>query len=117
VNDALSARPELGLLMVAVPAEIDRMRQMGDAYRLETARKAGQYIAEHGDNLLYRSTDRRHTTAKAFAVLARGLAAAAFQPGGVTFAGMHWCIDHEACKRAEAAVRQPWQELAPTGTG
>lgn len=94
-----------GLLTVAVPLEIDRMREVGEGYRLATARKAAQYIAEHGDNILFRSTDRRHTSAKAFAVLARALAAAAFQPGGVTAFGQHWCTDHAVCEAAEDAAR------------
>ena len=89
-------------LAIAVPLEIDRMREMSEGYRLATARRAAWYIAEHGDNVLFHSTDRKHTTPKAFAVLARALAAAAFQPGGVTVFGQHWCTDHAAC---EAATR------------
>lgn len=100
-----------GLLSVAVPVEIDRMRYMtevtGEEYRLETAHKAARWIAEHGGNVLYQG-HKPGDSARAFAVLARGLAAAAFQPGGVTFAGIHWCTDHVLCVAArEAAARLP----------
>lgn len=46
----------------------------------------GDVIAEHGDSLQYRDTH----SAEAFNRLAEGLAAAAYQPGGVSFAGMLW---------------------------
>lgn len=94
----------VGLLATAVLVEIDRMRGMGEPYRLATARKCGQYIAEHGDNVLFRSGDRKHTTAKAFAVLARGLAVLAFQPGGVTFAGHLWCATHPRQQRPDGRI-------------
>lgn len=39
-----------------------------------------------------------HTAGELFTLLARGLAAAAFQPGGVSFAGLHWCAaPHDGC--------------------
>lgn len=41
-------------------------------------------------------------SADTFNHLARGLAALAYQPGGVTFAGRHWCTDHAACESAAA---------------
>ena len=46
-------------------------------------------------------------TADTFNHLARGLAALAYQPGGVDFAGRHWCADHRACQAAatEAEAR------------
>jgi hypothetical protein len=45
-----------------------------------------RYVAEPG-------------TAATFAVIARGLAAMAQSPGGVTWLGSHWCTDHEVCAR------------------
>lgn len=41
-------------------------------------------------------------TAPAFNALARGLAAAAWHPSGVTFLGQHWCVGH-CTGRQEAA--------------
>lgn len=94
----LESLPALGLLQAAVPIWIADMRSWPEEQRLEAAREAGQYIAEHGDDLMFRSKPGR--SKDAFNQLARGLAAAAYQPGGITFAGMHFCTDHEACKAA-----------------
>lgn len=41
-------------------------------------------------------------TAPAFDALARGLAAAAWHPSGVTFLGQHWCVGHCAGSQAVA---------------
>lgn len=51
-------------------------------------------------------------TADTFNHLARGLAAAAYVPGGVTFARRHWCTDHAACEAAAAEA-----EARATGGG
>jgi hypothetical protein len=85
----LEREPALGLLAVAVPVAIAEVRALTEAARLALAAEAGQYIAEHGDDLMFRSKAGR--SADAFTWLARGLACAAYQPGGVSFAGMHWC--------------------------
>ncbi len=98
MTSPLDDRPELGLLMVSVPMAIAGLRGKPESWRLERAREAGQFIAEHGDDLLFRGRPGR--SAVAFAQMSYGLAALAYQPGGVTFAGMHWCTDHEACKAA-----------------
>ncbi|WP_433460721.1 hypothetical protein [Micromonospora sp. CA-248212] len=51
-----------------------------------------------------------------FNALARALAAAAFQPGGITFAGMHWCTDHQQCADADAdAAANPLDVNATPG--
>jgi hypothetical protein len=39
------------------------------------------------------------------AILVDVLAALAFQPGGVVFAGLHWCTDHDECENAEKEAR------------
>lgn len=44
-----------------------------------------------------------YSAGEVFSKLASGLAAAAFQPGGITFSGQHWCTDHDACRAAENA--------------
>lgn len=46
-------------------------------------------------------------TGDTFGWLARGLAALAHAPGGVTFGGLHWCADHSACEAVEAETGVP----------
>jgi len=50
-------------------------------------------ITAHGDDLLYGGKD----CAPSFNRLAEALALMAFQPGGVTFHGRHYCAHHQAC--------------------
>jgi hypothetical protein len=87
-NKALHDHPALGLLEVAVPMRIAELRTLAEGNRLALAREAGQHIAEHGDDLMFRGKPGR--SAEAFNQLTTGLAALAFSPGGVSFAGMHW---------------------------
>ena len=76
---------------------------------VDDARNLGSY----GDGLQFsghgeRSPAGRRATTKAFNALARGLAMAAFEPGGVTFAGLHWCTqEHDGCPRPPAPARTP----------
>jgi hypothetical protein len=73
------------------------------------------------DTLLYGRGDGRPSTkadhaasAKSLNALARGLAVLSFQPGGVTFAGRHWCADPRCrCPDRPCAVC----EAACGGTG
>ena len=82
-------------LQLAVPLHIDELRHRDDRQRITIAGRCADVIAAHGDDLQYGG---KHCAA-AFNALARGLAAAAYQPGGVTFAGaLHWCTAaHEGC--------------------
>jgi hypothetical protein len=57
------------------------------------ATEASQYIGEHGDNLLFKSK-KKGETAMAFNMLAKGIAALSFAPGGVTTFGMHFESTH-----------------------
>lgn len=91
-------------LSVAVPLRIAELADSGPDYRarLATRLSCGQQlregpcpcrgladiIASHGDAIERR--DLKRGAAQAFNALARGLALGAYQPGGVTFAGMHW---------------------------
>ncbi len=52
-------------------------------------------------------TGQAHYSAgEVFNHLARGLAVLAFQPGGVTFAGLHWCVyQHPCCPRRRSGRR------------
>lgn len=51
------------------------------------ATEASQFLGEHGDALMYK---QKGTTAKAFNMLAKGMAALAFAPGGVNIFGLHF---------------------------
>jgi hypothetical protein len=67
--------------------------------RIARASGLADIIASQGDIILYRG-GKKGETAKAFNAMAEGLAIGAYQPGGVTFLGEHWCTDHEACLAA-----------------
>jgi hypothetical protein len=90
-------------LQVAVPLWIDRIRDVPWETRIERARELAQYIASHGDNILYRG-HKKGQSAEAFNALAEGLAIGAYLPGGVSAFGCHWCVDHDTCLEAEAAA-------------
>jgi len=94
----LDEHPALEMLQIAVPLWIIDMRSWTEEARIARARLAGQHIACHGDDLMYASKDGR--SAEAFNQLAAGLAAAAYAPGGVVFAGMHFCANHAVCTGA-----------------
>lgn len=87
----------LPTLQLAVPVEIINMRTWDQETRLAKAAEFGQYVAANGDDILF---ERKGETAKAFAALARGLAACAYLPGGVTYMGLHWCVNHDECEKA-----------------
>jgi hypothetical protein len=76
-------------LELAVPMYISELRDMDPEQRLKLGREAADYIAHHGDDLLYRG-GRKGDSAKAFNATARGIAALAFAPGGVTVFGLHF---------------------------
>lgn len=84
----------LSTLAVAVPMHIARMRDWSTERRAAAAQVDADVIASHGDDLLFGG---RHTAA-AFNSLARALALLADRPGGVGFAGQHWCTHpHAGC--------------------
>lgn len=91
-------------LRLAVPMWIDQLRHLDESPRDRRiqawARDAVDPIASRADALQFGG--KKGEAAEVFNHLARGLAATAFQPGGVTFAGVHWCTDHAACEDAQA---------------
>jgi len=103
VTDWSVVRDHLALaLAAAVPLEIARLRSLPEEERAReikahTGQAVAVLLAEHGDDLLFGG---RHC-ADAFAALATGLACLAFTPGGVRFAGLHFCADHTQCRAAE----------------
>lgn len=86
-------------LRIAVPLYLLEIRHMIPEQRAALGRKTADVIAHKGDVLMFGGS-RKGETAGAFNALAQGLAAAAYLPGGVTFAGLHWCLDHGQCKDA-----------------
>lgn len=85
-------------LQVAVPlrmAELSRMTPYQRAGAIAVWREHGEeVVAYEGDHLLVAHPQARGDSAKAFNRMARGLAAMAYAPGGVSFAGLHWCADN-----------------------
>jgi hypothetical protein len=98
VNDLLSIS-----LSAAVPLWIEKLRPLTAEQRIARASGLSDIIAAHGDIILYRG-GKKGESAEAFNALAEGLAIGAFQPGGVTAFGQHFCVNHEECKAARAAA-------------
>ncbi len=84
-------------LCLAVPLWIrELLRLRGETRTVQAqqwARRAADSVASKGDILQYGSK-KCGTVADVFNDLARGLAALALSPGGVLFAGTHWCVEH-----------------------
>lgn len=87
-------------LDAAVPLHIEGMKDWSVDRRIGEARRVVDIVASQGDVLQFRSK-KRGESAQAFNALARGMAVAAFQPGGVTFgrsSRAHWCVyPHPGC--------------------
>ncbi|MFV2094849.1 hypothetical protein ACFHW1_05070 [Micromonospora sp. LOL_014] len=67
------------------------------------AAAAVDQVGHRGDILQFRG-GKPGETAQVWTALARGLAAAAMAPGGITFMGQHWCADHTICDKAMEAL-------------
>lgn len=84
-------------LSAAVPLWMRQLLDLPASLRgekaLAWAHEAGGAVAYGGDILQYRGA-KKGDTAKVFNHAARGLAALAISPGGVLFAGVHWCVEH-----------------------
>ncbi|MBI5529371.1 MAG: hypothetical protein HY897_23850 [Deltaproteobacteria bacterium] len=61
---------------------------------METIREFGKELAEHGDDLLYRSK-KPGRTADLFNQTAKAVALLSFLPGGVILFGTHWESHHK----------------------
>lgn len=90
-------------LSAAVPLWIEKLRPLEPEQRLARASGLADVIGSKGDIILYRG-GKKGESAKAFNALAEGLAIGAFQPGGVTAFGSHWCVNHAECEAAKAAA-------------
>lgn len=78
-------------LEAAVPLHIIDLRDRTPEQRVAIAQRSANEVGSKGDILQYGGGRR-----------GRGLAAGAYAPGGITFAGQHWCVDHAICTGAEA---------------
>lgn len=90
----------LASLEAAVPARIAAISRWSPSRRAREARQAwGNVFADMSGaaDLMFGG---KHAAAE-FNALALVLAAFAYQPGGVTFAGIHWCTDHTQCRHAD----------------
>jgi hypothetical protein len=100
-------------LEAMVPLFILELRTSTVGDRLILAGHCGQQVASHGDDILYRSA-KPGRSARAVTALAKGLACAAYQPGGVQFGHLHWCTDHEQCV---SAAGTPTRAAGPGWSG
>jgi|SRR5882724_451391 len=80
-------------LRFVVPLQIRDLQRYDARTRRGLAREDAVNVGSHGDALLFGGKHSR----LAFNALSRGLAAAAYEPGGVTFAGLHWCLGAGHC--------------------
>lgn len=91
--------PELGLLELAVPLWIERLRPLPWPERMRVRDECLAVLATGKDerdclegvaNLACGSRGKPGQVAEAFNALAKALALGALQPGGVRFGGMCW---------------------------
>lgn len=79
----------LTALQAAVPLWIEDLRKLTADQRVALGHELAQVVAYKGDILQFGSK-KKGQVAEVFNATARGLAALAFQPGGVTWCGIHW---------------------------
>lgn len=75
------------MLSIAVPLWIERLQGSSFEERALRARSCSNYIAFHGDDIIYKTEGK---TALAFNKLAMGIACAAYQPGGIKVFGLRF---------------------------
>lgn len=79
------------MLPMAVALNIAEFQRRPWSELQAIATEASQFIGEHGDALMYK---QKGTTAKAFNMLAKGVAVMSFAQGGVTLFGHHYEATH-----------------------
>jgi hypothetical protein len=91
----------LASLAAAVPLAVEEMRGWTVEQRWQATAGLADIICAQGDVLLYGGKG----CAKAWGALMRALAVGAYQPGGSTFAGLHWCAAGCDCPQAHIQDR------------
>lgn len=89
----------LTVLNGLIPLHLARLASLSEGDRKRLAERYADELAAGADRLTAPGnfTDRRER-ARALTALAGGLAIGAMQPGGVTWAGRHWCArPHPDC--------------------
>lgn len=89
----------LASLDTVVPVRIAAIKRWSPQRRAREARQAWHKVSAEmsgAADLMFGGT---HAAAE-FNALTLVLAVFAYQPGGVTFAGFHWCTDHAQCQYA-----------------
>lgn len=76
-------------LSAAVPLHIQELKRRPWDEITRIAHESADIVASKGDVLQF-GGGKKGSTAAAFNALARGLAACAFAPGGITFLGLHF---------------------------
>jgi hypothetical protein len=84
------------LLPISVEQRIHEIIQRGGVHErdIQRVKAYGDIIAEHGDDLLYKSK-KPGETARYFNQLADAVSVLAFQPGGITVFGQHYEAKNE----------------------
>lgn len=112
----------LGYLDVIVPFEIIRQATLDPHARIAAARAAWEPIIHcegKGRDQLTGGADLQfggpaHNRERA--ALVTVLATLAYQPGGVTWMGRHWCTNHQECVAADQYAADnpiPWDKPTP----
>lgn len=88
-------------LEITVPLLIAEIPFWSPYRRAKATQEAADAIAHGGDATEFGCRREPGLAARGFNGLAQGLALAAYTPGGVTFARLHWCVTpHDGCPHA-----------------
>ncbi|MFC4048339.1 hypothetical protein ACFOY4_01475 [Actinomadura syzygii] len=103
MTDHVSDNIRSALLML-VPLAIAELAVVPLEMRREIAEEAGDIIAGKADQLMFASDNKPGVLGP----MARGFAALAYQPGGVTALGLHACTEpHSECPCEERFPHHP----------
>jgi hypothetical protein len=93
----LEVREDLGCRLAAVlSGEVVRVSRLTGAERADRLAANTDLIVQHADEAMFGEDEGQ----VALRELAEVVAILALQPGGVDFAGRHWCIAHDVCEAA-----------------
>jgi hypothetical protein len=102
-NTATAGIPLLLLTVIEglVPLHLAHLTALSDGDRKRLAEQYADQLAAAADRLTAPGNfEDRRERGQALTALAGGIAAGALQPGGITWAGRHWCTrPHPNCTR------------------